>query len=267
MEQLERAGNALEEALFRPFGAFVRRPRDTTDFRPRRKTIVQIIFVPVDFPGIAPGPVNADATFTGRVLAWDVRLVVRAGQCARWHIHLLSGSIGQRREISQRLEPREEEVGTAPDGGERWQSDDLLSHWTFWDLELQRAVLGADDRIALVAEFVEIAVVDPHILSELVLANQAGAEHERRDAPLHAVVGSTLRQVRAVRRAAANHPAAVHVHRRVARIHATDVRAKWHGVAVRILMFVVEVVVPLRIRAQCRIIFVWREHKWRTAAP
>src|SRR5262249_24308180 len=205
MEQLERAGNALEEALFRPFGSFVRRPRDTTDFRPRRKTIVQIIFVPVDFPGIAPRPVNADATFTRRVLAWDVRLVVRAGQCARWHIHLLSGSIGQRREISQRLEPREKEVGTAADGGERRQSNDLLSHRTLGDLELQRAVLGADDRIALVAEFVEISVVDPHVLSELVLANEAGADHERRDAPLHPVVGGTFRQMRAVRRASATH--------------------------------------------------------------
>src|SRR5262245_39726428 len=176
-------------------------------------------------------------------------------------------SIGQCREISKRLEPREEEVGTAPDGGERWQSDDLLSHWTFGDLELQRAVLGADDRIALVAEFVEISVVDPHILSELVLANQAGAEHERRDAPLHAVVGGTFRQVRAVSRATGNHAPAVHVHGRIAGIHATDVRAKWHGIAVRILMFVVEVVVPLRIGAQCRIVFVGREHKWRAAAP
>src|SRR5262249_31997811 len=92
MEQLQRAGNALEETLFRPFGSFVRRPRDTTDFQPRRKTIVQIIFVPVGFPWIAPGPVNADATLTGRVLAWDVRLVVRAGQCDHWHVHLLSGS-------------------------------------------------------------------------------------------------------------------------------------------------------------------------------
>src|SRR5215467_6284507 len=82
MEQLQRAGYALEETLFRPFGSFVRRPRDPTDFRPRRKTIVQIIFVPVDFPWIAPGPVNADATFTGRVFAWDVCLVIRAGQCA-----------------------------------------------------------------------------------------------------------------------------------------------------------------------------------------
>src|SRR5215468_9712824 len=125
MEQFQRAGNALEKTLFRPFGSFVVGPRDPTDFRPRRKTVVQIVFVPVDFPWIAPGPVNADATLTGRVFAWDVCLVVRAGHCARWHIHLLSGSIGQRREISQRLEPREEEVGTAPDGGERWQSDDL----------------------------------------------------------------------------------------------------------------------------------------------
>src|SRR5262245_60676302 len=176
-------------------------------------------------------------------------------------------SIGQCREISQRLEPREEEVRTAPDGGECGQSNDLLSHWTLGDLELQRAVLGADDRIALVAEFVEISVVDPHILSEFVLANQAGAEYERRDAPLHAVVGGTFRQVRAVGRAAAEQAAAVNVPGRIAGIHTTDVRAKWHGIAVRILMFVVEVVVPLRICAQCRIVFVGREHKWRTAAP
>src|SRR5262245_50338648 len=101
MEQLQRAGDALEETLFRPFGSFVRRPRDPTHFRPRRKTIVQIIFVPVDFPWIAPGPVNADATFTGRVLARDVCLVVRAGQCAHWH---LTFSVALHRSMSRDIE-------------------------------------------------------------------------------------------------------------------------------------------------------------------
>src|SRR3954466_6841197 len=86
MEQLQRASNALEETPFSPFRSFVRWPRDPTDFRPRRKTIVQVIFVAVDLPWIAPRPVNADATFTGGVFARDVRLVVRAGQCAHWHV-------------------------------------------------------------------------------------------------------------------------------------------------------------------------------------
>jgi hypothetical protein len=54
----------------------------------------------------------------------------------------------------------------------------------------------------IVAEFVEGFVVDPNVLGELELAHQAGADDERRDATVHAVVG----QRGPVGRAAADHP-------------------------------------------------------------
>ena len=51
----------------------------------------------------------------------------------------------------------------------------------------------ADDRVALVAELVEILVVDPDILRELELADKARADDEGRDAALPAVVRLGLR--------------------------------------------------------------------------
>ena len=84
----------------------------------------------------------------------------------------------------------------------------------------------ADDRVALVAELVEILVVDPDVLGELELAHEAGADDEGGDAALRPVVGCAFGEVGAVGGAAADHAAAVHVRRGVARVHPADVRAQ-----------------------------------------
>ena len=55
------------------------------------------------------------------------------------------------------------------------------------------AVLGAADGVAFVAQFVEGRIVDPHVLRELELTNQAGADDECGDAAVHPVVGRALR--------------------------------------------------------------------------
>ena len=54
---------------------------------------------------------------------------------------------------------------------------------------------------------------------------------------------------------------------RVARIHAAHVRAERNGVAVRIHLRVVEVVVALRIGAELRIVLLGRQHQRSAAAP
>ena len=84
------------------------------------------------------------------------------------------------RQVPQRLESGQEEVGAAPHGGERRQALDLFPDRPLRDREVERAVLRADDRIALVAELVEVLVVHPHVLRELELADQAGADRRTR---------------------------------------------------------------------------------------
>ena len=81
------------------------------------------------------------------------------------------------------------------------------------------------------------------------------------------VVRRVLRQVRTVRGAATNHSAAVHVRRRVARIHPPHVRAERNGIAERVHFLVIKVVIPLRIRSERRVIPFGREHERRAAAP
>ena len=46
----------------------------------------------------------------------------------------------------------------------------------------------ADDRVAFIAEFVKTPIVGPDILRELELADEARADHERRDTALLAVL-------------------------------------------------------------------------------
>src|SRR6202040_4071526 len=159
----------------------------------------------------------------------------------------LSMDIIQCREVSKGLDAREEEVGAAPHGGEGGQAGDFLSDRALGDFVFERAILVADYRVALIAEFMEVLVVCPDVLRELELADEARADHEGRDAAFHAVLWRFLRQMWAVGGAAADHAAAVHIVRRIAGIHSPHVRAEWYRIAMRIHLLIVEVVVALRI--------------------
>ena len=119
----------------------------------------------------------------------------------------------------------------------------------------------------LVAEFVEGAVVDPHVLGELELTDQAGADDERGDAAIHTVVGRALGQCRTVGSTAANHPVPVHVVRSVARVEASRVRSQRASIPVRIHLLIVEVVVAHTVRAQLGIVLIRCQHQRGTAAP
>src|ERR1700751_3927113 len=142
-----------------------------------------------------------------------------------------SRGIGERREVSERLDAGEKEVSPGCYGGEGRQAGDLSADGTFGDFEFEGAVVGADDRVTFVAEFVKVAIVHPHVLSKLVLPNEARADDECGDAALNAVVQRVLRQVRAIRGAAADHAAAVHVRRRIAGIHPSHARAERYRIA------------------------------------
>src|SRR5262249_48316551 len=121
-------------------------------------------------------------------------------------------------------------------------------------------VLRANDWIAFVAKFMEIAVVGPDILREFKLTDQARADHEGRDAAVRTIVWSVIRQRQAISSATANHAAPGYVRCRVAGVHATHVRTEGYRISMRVHLFVVEVVASLHVGAQFRIFLVWSQH-------
>src|SRR3954470_14451806 len=117
----------------------------------------------------------------------------------------------ERSEVAQCADPGEEEVRAAFQRRERRNPLVYLANRPLGYGEVQHAVLGTTDRVVLVAEFVEGLVVDPDVLGELELADQVGADDERGDAAIYAVVGSVAGQRRSVGRAPPDHATAVHV--------------------------------------------------------
>ena len=101
--------------------------------------------------------------------------------------------IAEGREIPKRFEAREKEVGAALHGREGRQAGDLFANRSFGNLDFERAVLRADDRIALVAQLVKITVVSPYVLRELELSDQACTDDERRYAAVGTIVRSVFR--------------------------------------------------------------------------
>src|SRR4029077_3417277 len=170
-------------------------------------------------------------------------------------------------EPAQRLEPGEEKVRAAANGGEGRQARDLPANRSLWNLEFERSVLSADDRVPLITEFVKVPIVDPDVLRELELADETCADHERRDTALLAIVGGALREIRTIGRPTPDHAPAVHVRRRIARVHAAHVGAQRHGITQWVLVLVVEIVAALWVGAECGIVLLGRECQRRTAAP
>jgi hypothetical protein len=94
----------------------------------------------------------------------------------------------------ERFDTGQEKVGATPHGSEGRQSGDFFSDWTLRDLKFECAVLVADDRIALIAQFMKITVISPDILRELELADQACADYKSCYAPLYASSGASCRK-------------------------------------------------------------------------
>src|SRR5207249_3693646 len=101
-------------------------------------------------------------------------------------------------EIAKGLQARQKEIRSAPHGSESRQAGDFLPYRALRDLELQRPVLRADEGITLVAKFVKIPIIDPHVLRKLELADEAGATDKGSDPPFHTVLGHALGQRRAI---------------------------------------------------------------------
>ncbi len=76
VKEFEGSGDALEELGGDPLGRFVGGPGDAPDLGHGGKAIVHFGGVAVGFPGIAPGPIDAQASFAADVFARDVVLVI-----------------------------------------------------------------------------------------------------------------------------------------------------------------------------------------------
>src|SRR5262249_7600948 len=135
------------------------------------------------------------------------------------------------------------------------------------NLVFERAVLVADNRVALIAELVEISIVDPDILRKLELPNEACANHEGSNPAFDAVIRRVLWKVRPVGRATADHAAPIYIYCRVARIHAANVRSERNRIPLRIHFLVVEIVISLWIGAQAWIVFFRRQNERRPTSP
>src|SRR6476660_8243733 len=173
----------------------------------------------------------------------------------------------KRCKVSKRLEARKEKIGAALQGGEGRQAGDFLPDRTHRNFEFERPVLSTDDWVMLVGKLVKIPVVYPNVLREFELPDETRADHESGNAAFYAILRSVLRQMRAVGGAAANHAPTVEVRCAVGGVQAAYIRPARHGIPMGIHLLVVEVVIPLRIGAECRIVFLGRQYERRAAAP
>src|SRR3954467_11042802 len=119
--------------------------------------------------------------------------------------------VAERGKVAQCVHPGQEEVRSALKCRERGYSLVHFADGSFRYGEIECGVLSSADRIMLVAELIEGFVVDPHVLGELELADQVGADDEGRNAAVDAVVGSVVGQGRSVGRTSPDHAAPVHV--------------------------------------------------------
>src|SRR5262245_39642411 len=175
-----------------------------------------------------------------------------------------AATVGQE---AKRPDSRQEEVGATLDCRKRGQALDLLFDRPLRNRHVVRAVVRADNRVPLVAKLLEFRIVDPDVLEELELADQAATAHECRNAPFDAVVAGPFRQGRTIRPAAPDDSTPVHVVPGVAEIHAPDVGAERRRVPLRVHLCVIEVVVALWIGRELGIILRGRQRQRRAAAP
>ena len=168
---------------------------------------------------------------------------------------------------------RHEEVLAAAKHVECFDAVDATSHRFPRNGESRIVVLQSDDRVALVADPDEIAVVDPLLLQEFDRGHRLGADEQEVGAARHFVVcfGQGVRIVwRSIRRAAPDQAMQVDVGQpgefRVPRVHAPNMASERRLPAARIVR-VVEVVVSLRVRTERRVVDVRRQRQRGAAAP
>ena len=80
MEQLQRAGDPLQELRRTPLRLLVGRPQHVAHFGHGREAILHLGRIALRLERIAPGPVDAQPAFARRVFAGDMALGYRCGR-------------------------------------------------------------------------------------------------------------------------------------------------------------------------------------------
>src|SRR5262249_22480343 len=180
--------------------------------------------------------------------------------------------VTNRRAIDCR-QARHEEVFAAAEHVERLDGVNPAAHGVFRDGEYRVVLLQPDVWIAFGAQVHEVSVVDPLLLQEFDRLRRPGADEDEVGTAWDFIVVLRHRVWivrRAERRAAANDAMEVHIGQlrqlRVARIHATRVRAERDSQSLRVAA-IREIVVALRIGAERRIVVLWSQLERSTAAP
>src|SRR6266404_169765 len=255
-----------------PFRSLIGRPGNSAHFRHGGKAVVELCDISVGLPWITPGPVDGNTSSAWSVLAGRVVLVVRpwrlefgAHDCLPFST--ASMTIAQGRQVSECSDAWQKKVSPTSDRGESLQARDLFPNWPFGDGHVKRAVMGPEDGISLVPQFMEIRIICPHIHRKLKLADKACATDERGDSSLDSIFRRTPRQRRTVCPSAPDHLPSVHIHCGVPRVHAPNVGTKRAGIPVRIDIRISEGIIALKIGAETWIIFIRSEDKRSPAPP
>src|SRR5262249_13480256 len=179
------------------------------------------------------------------------------------------------RDPLQGRQARHEEIFAAAEHVERLDSVDAAPHGVPWDSECRLFLLPLqpDDGVALTADRDEVAFVDPLLLQEFHGGHRLGADEQEVDAAGD-LVGLHRQRVGivgwSIGRPAPNDAVYVHIRQpgelRVPRVHAPDVASERRLTAARV-PGVIEIVVPVRIRAERGIVHVRSQGQRSAAAP
>src|SRR5262249_34598628 len=99
----------------------------------------------------------------------------------------------ERRKIAKRSNSRQEKIGAATHRCKCRKSLDFFSHWSLRNCHIVGNVVRTYEWVPLIAQFMKIGIVYPHIHRKLKLANQTSAADEGGDASFNAVFRSVFR--------------------------------------------------------------------------
>src|SRR5215471_16421867 len=197
---------------------------------------------------------------SGRGSVLCQRHIYRPSLCGRsnspWFIAIAPSRLvsSEPAQPSQGGQARHEEVLAPSKHVERFDAVNATSDRLVRNRERRPFLLEPYDRVALMAGPDEIAVVDPFLLQEFDGRHRLGADEQEVGAALNGVIRQHVRIVRrAIRRAAPDNAMDVHIGQtrefRVPRVHTPDMASERYLQAARVIR-VIEVVVPLRVRAE-----------------
>src|SRR6476620_8189227 len=162
---------------------------------------------------------------------------------------------------------RQEKIRTTADRGKSCQPADLFPNGALRNGHVKGAILGAENGVALVSQFMKVRIVCPYIHVKFELTDKTRAAHEGRNPSFDAVLGSIVWQRGTVSPAPPNHLPSIHVCCGIAWIHAANVRSQRAAIPMRVHGSIIEIIVTAVISAEDGIILVRSKYKRSATSP